>query len=114
MGGLAEANISSEVELLHHMATILENQPLRTGEKQFLNTRVNHILKQYEASRPQEVYKALLDIIMSLIGEKHYMSAEGMIGYLKTQDLPLITSYQSQDRNLISNIYRMLVTRANN
>lgn len=44
MGGLAEANISSEVELLHHMATILENQPLRTGEKQFLNTRVNHIL----------------------------------------------------------------------
>ena len=66
------------------MATILENKPLKTGDKQFINTRVNQILKQYEQDRAQEVYKALLDIIMSLIGQKHYMSAEGMIGYLKT------------------------------
>ncbi len=66
------------------MATILENKPLKTGDKEFINTRVNQILKQYEQDRAQEVYKALLDIIMSLIGQKHYMSAEGMIGYLKT------------------------------
>lgn len=50
------------------MATILENKSLKTGDKQFINTRVNQILKQYEQDRAQEVYKALLDIIMSLIG----------------------------------------------
>lgn len=60
------------------------------------------------------MYKPLLDIIMSLVGEKHYMSAEGMIGFLKTEELKLIQEGSSQDRNLINNIYRMLVTRANN
>ena len=42
------------------------------------------------------------------------MSAEGMIGHVKTEELVLLTSYKSQDINLVNNIYRMLVTRANN
>lgn len=75
---------------------------------------MNAILKNYEEKRPQEIYKPLLNLIVSLIGEKHYMSAEGMIGFLKSDDLKLIGEYRSEDRKLINNIYRMLVTRANN
>lgn len=51
---------------------------------------------------------------MSLIGQKQYMSAEGMIGHIKTSEMTLVNNYQSQDKNLINNIYRMLVTRAHN
>lgn len=50
---------------------------------------------------------------MSLIAENHYMSAEGMIGFVKTEESGVVRT-DSQDRNLINNIYRMLVTRANN
>lgn len=50
---------------------------------------------------------------MSLIAENHYMSAEGMIGFVKTEESGIMRT-DSQDRNLINNIYRMLVTRANN
>lgn len=51
---------------------------------------------------------------MSLILENHYMSAEGMVGFLKTESFPQISGWESQDRILIDNLYRMLVTRANN
>lgn len=42
------------------------------------------------------------------------MSAEGMVGFLKTESFPQISGWESQDRILIDNLYRMLVTRANN
>lgn len=42
------------------------------------------------------------------------MSAEGMIGFIKGEGLDLLKGYKSEDRKVIENVYRMLVTRANN
>ena len=56
---------------------------------------------------------------MSLITEKHYMAAEGMLGHIKSGDSGLFKGEgegvlkDSQDHYLVENIYRMLVTRAN-
>jgi hypothetical protein len=46
--------------------------------------------------------------------EKHYMSAEGIIGYLKNEPFSLLKSQENQDKKVINMLYRMLVTRANN
>lgn len=58
---------------------------MKSFDKEAINNRVNQILKNYENDKPREVYKPLINTVASLIGENHYMSAEGMVGYLKTE-----------------------------
>lgn len=65
-----------------------------------------------------EVYKPLLGLLTTLITERHYMSAEGMLGHIKSGESGLFlpgkdSLKDSQDHNLVENLYRMLVTRAN-
>lgn len=66
------------------MGLILNQQHQTVAEKTFTNQRINEILKSYENNRSKEVYKPLIGLLMSLITERHYMAAEGMLGHIKS------------------------------
>ena len=50
-----------------------------------MNDKINKILQYYEQNDENSVYHPLIVIAMSLIIEKNYMSAEGVIGHILTE-----------------------------
>ena len=48
------------------------------------NEKVNEILNLYEKENTDQVYKPLVGLVMSLITERQYMAAEGILGHIKS------------------------------
>ena len=66
------------------MGLILNNQFKTVEEKAFSNQKVKEILNAYEKENLEQVYKPLVGLVMSLITEKQYMAAEGILGHIKS------------------------------
>lgn len=67
------------------MAILLSSKNLTKHSKNAVNDKINKILQYYEQNDENNVYQPLTVIAMSLIIEKNYMSAEGVIGHILSE-----------------------------